>query len=61
MFTHLEGSGLYALHKHINHSCEPNAQIRFPFNNNKVQGKKTKKKKIYIYIYIYNINYIIYF
>ncbi|ORX55926.1 SET domain-containing protein [Piromyces finnis] len=37
MFTHLEGSGLYALHKHINHSCEPNAQIRFPFNNNKVQ------------------------
>lgn len=36
-FTHAEGTGLYAMHSKLNHSCEPNAQITFPFNSNTLQ------------------------
>ncbi|KAM7431582.1 SET and MYND domain-containing protein 5 [Porites harrisoni] len=32
-FLNCEGSGLYALQSSCNHSCEPNAEVTFPFNN----------------------------
>ncbi|CAH3015610.1 unnamed protein product [Porites evermanni] len=32
-FLNCEGSGLYALQSCCNHSCEPNAEVTFPFNN----------------------------
>ncbi|KAI2807699.1 SET and MYND domain-containing protein 5 [Blomia tropicalis] len=32
-FINCEGSGLYELSSMINHSCQPNAEICFPFNN----------------------------
>lgn len=32
-FLNCEGSGLYALQSSCNHSCEPNAEVAFPFNN----------------------------
>ncbi|CAG0919945.1 unnamed protein product [Notodromas monacha] len=28
-FINVEGSGLYEIHSRINHSCEPNAEVRF--------------------------------
>lgn len=36
-FLNNEGSGLYLLQSKINHSCNPNAEIRFPFSNNILQ------------------------
>lgn len=36
-FTHAEGTGLYLLHSKLNHSCEPNAQIRFVENSDVLQ------------------------
>ena len=32
-FLDNEGSGLYRLQSLLNHSCEPNAKVEFPFNN----------------------------
>lgn len=32
-FLNCEGSGLYALQSSCNHSCEPNAEVTFPYNN----------------------------
>ena len=32
-FINNEGAGLYALHSKANHSCTPNAEVAFPFNN----------------------------
>jgi SET domain-containing protein len=31
-----EGSGLYFLQSHLNHSCVPNATVEFPFNNHEL-------------------------
>lgn len=36
-FLNNEGSGLYVLQSKINHSCKPNAEIRFPFSNHVMQ------------------------
>ncbi|CRL05548.1 CLUMA_CG018232, isoform A [Clunio marinus] len=36
-FLNNEGSGLYVTQSKINHSCKPNAEIRFPFSNSKLQ------------------------
>ena len=36
-FLNNEGSGLYLKQSKINHSCNPNAEIRFPFSNNVLQ------------------------
>lgn len=36
-FLNNEGSGLYLTQSKINHSCNPNAEIRFPFSNNVLQ------------------------
>ncbi|XP_062619027.1 histone-lysine N-trimethyltransferase SMYD5-like [Saccostrea cucullata] len=33
-FLDCEGSGLYLLQSTCNHSCQPNAEITFPYNNN---------------------------
>ena len=35
-FMNNEGSGLYAKQSTINHSCEPNAVIEFPFNSHEL-------------------------
>lgn len=35
-FLNNEGSGLYAKQSTINHSCEPNAIVDFPFNNHQL-------------------------
>ena len=35
-FMNNEGTGLYALHSKANHSCSPNAEVAFPFNNNEL-------------------------
>ena len=35
-FLNNEGTGLYLLHSKANHSCSPNAEIVFPFNNNEL-------------------------
>lgn len=32
-FLNCEGSGLYSLQSSCNHSCEPNAEVTFPYNN----------------------------
>jgi hypothetical protein len=32
-FLNNEGSGLFQLQSKINHSCDPNAEIRFPYSN----------------------------
>lgn len=37
IFTHAEGTGLYKKHSKLNHSCDPNAVIYFPYNNHKLQ------------------------
>lgn len=34
MFLNNEGSGLYRLQSVFNHSCEPNAEVQFPHNDN---------------------------
>ncbi|KAI9139617.1 hypothetical protein BKA69DRAFT_1084911 [Paraphysoderma sedebokerense] len=36
-FTHAEGSGLYPIHSCLNHSCEPNAEIRFGNGNSRLE------------------------
>lgn len=36
-FLNNEGSGLYLTQSKINHSCNPNAEIRFPFSNHTLQ------------------------
>lgn len=36
-FLNNEGSGLYVSQSKINHSCRPNAEIRFPYSNNVLQ------------------------
>lgn len=36
-FLNNEGAGLYLTQSKINHSCNPNAEIRFPFSNSKLQ------------------------
>lgn len=36
-FLNNEGSGLYLTQSKINHSCRPNAEIRFPYSNNVLQ------------------------
>ena len=41
-FLNNEGTGLYALHSKANHSCEPNAEVAFPFNNNELVLNATK-------------------
>lgn len=35
-FLNSEGSGLYAIQSMINHSCSPNAEIKFKYNNNEL-------------------------
>lgn len=35
-FLNNEGSGLFAKQSTINHSCEPNAAVEFPFNNHEL-------------------------
>jgi hypothetical protein len=35
-FLDNEGSGLYAKQSTINHSCDPNAVVEFPFNNHEL-------------------------
>ncbi len=41
-FMDNEGSGLYFLQSHLNHSCLPNAVVEFPFNSHElvVNAKK---------------------
>lgn len=36
-FLNNEGSGLYLTQSKINHSCNPNAEIQFPYSNNVLQ------------------------
>ena len=35
-FLNNDGSGLYFLQSSINHSCDPNAVVEFPFNNHEL-------------------------
>lgn len=42
MFLNNEGSGLYNLQRCVNHSCEPNAKISFPFGNSTLQLVATR-------------------
>lgn len=41
-FMNNEGSGLYAKQSTINHSCEPNAVVEFPFNNHELVVNASK-------------------
>ncbi len=41
-FMNNEGSGLYAKQSTINHSCEPNAEVEFPFNNHELDVNATR-------------------
>ena len=41
-FLDNEGSGLYFIQSHINHSCVPNAIVEFPFNNHELVVNATK-------------------
>ena len=42
-FMDNEGSGLYFLQSHLNHSCVPNAVVEFPFNSHElVVNAKTR-------------------
>jgi hypothetical protein len=41
-FTLAEGSGLYKLHKNLNHDCSPNAMITFPENSARLSVVTTK-------------------
>ena len=41
-FLNNEGSGLYAKQSTINHSCEPNSAVEFPFNNHELVVNATK-------------------
>ncbi|XP_075221518.1 SET and MYND domain containing, class 5 isoform X2 [Lycorma delicatula] len=41
-FLNTEGSALYALQRCVNHSCEPNAKITFPYGNSTLQLVATK-------------------
>ena len=41
-FLNNEGTGLYALHSKANHSCNPNAEVAFPFNNNELVLNATR-------------------
>jgi SET and MYND domain-containing protein 5 len=42
-FLNNEGAGLYLQQSKINHSCNPNAEIRFPFANNTLQVVATRE------------------
>ena len=42
-FLNNEGSGLFQLQSTINHSCSPNAQIEFPFNNHELVVNALKR------------------
>ena len=44
-FMNNEGSGLYALQSTCNHSCEPNAEVTFPYSNSTLAVKATKSIK----------------
>ena len=35
-FTRVEGSGLYFMHSKLNHSCDPNAEVRFETGDNRL-------------------------
>ena len=39
-FMNNDGSGLYFLQSTINHSCDPNAVVEFPFNNHELVSFK---------------------
>ena len=41
-FMNNEGSGLYTKQSTINHSCEPNSVVEFPFNNHELVVNATK-------------------
>lgn len=41
-FMNNEGTGLYAIHSKANHSCNPNAEVAFPFNNNELVLNATR-------------------
>ena len=41
-FLNNEGTGLYVLHSKANHSCYPNAEVAFPFNNNELVLNATR-------------------
>jgi SET and MYND domain-containing protein 5 len=41
-FLNAEGAGLYSLQSKINHSCEPNAEIKFPHSNHVLAVTATK-------------------
>ena len=41
-FLNNEGSGLYAKQSTINHSCEPNSVVEFPFNNHELVVNATR-------------------
>jgi len=41
-FLNNEGSGLYAKQSTINHSCDPNAEVEFPFNNHELVVNASK-------------------
>ena len=41
-FLNNEGSGLYAKQSTINHSCEPNSAVEFPFNNHELVVNATR-------------------
>ena len=45
-FLNNEGSGLYSLQSKINHSCSPNAEIRFPYSNHILQVIALKPIKL---------------
>lgn len=41
-FLNNEGSGLYVLQSTINHSCNPNAIVEFPYSNSTLVIKATR-------------------
>ena len=41
-FLNNEGSGLYVLQSCINHSCSPNANVEFPYDNNRLVVKAVR-------------------
>lgn len=45
-FLNNEGSGLYLTQSKINHSCSPNAEIRFPYSNNILQVVALRNIKV---------------
>ncbi len=45
-FLNNEGSGLFSLQSTINHSCDPNASVEFPFNNHELVVNATKSIQV---------------